>query len=225
MRKALIVFCTVCLGATSALIACSEAASDSLDAGSGKDSGNADTSQVGVDQITPDAKPAFDASACPNAIADAAALPVVVNEIRAKGKEFVEIFNPTNASIDLSGSKVSDVDTNGCPKSSEAIVFPANTSIPANGYIVVFSGQTDAGNAVQTACFDAGPATCYYANFGISNTTGETLFVLTSSDAIVTNGFYPPAAADSGQSWGRLPNGTGAFAVNSAPTPGSANQP
>jgi Lamin Tail Domain len=228
MRKSSIVIGLVSLSATCVFIACSEANSNSPDGGNVvADSGGNKDSSVGLDQASPDAtKPEFDASACGNAIADAASLPVVVNEIRAKGKEFVEIFNPTNASIDLSGTKVADaVGADGCPKTSEALVFPPNTSIPAGGYIAVFTGQTDASNAAQTACFDAGPATCYYANYKISNTTGETLFVLTASDAVVTNGYYPPAAADSGQSWARLPNGTGNFTVSNTPTPGAANQP
>jgi hypothetical protein len=225
MRKVMVAVCMFSLCAAGALVACSEASSGSPDAAAANDSGGVKDSSPGVDQSAPDAKPAFDANTCGSTFADAAALPLVVNEIRSKGKEFVELYNPTSAAIDLSGTKVADAtDPDGCPKVADALVFPANTSLPSGGYLVVFTGQTDAGNGVQTACFDAGVANCFYANYKISNTTGETLFVLTSADAVVTSGYYPPGAADSGQSWGRLPNGTGSFTVNT-PTPGAANQP
>jgi len=226
MRKIMVAVCMFSIGAAGALVACSEASSGSPDAGTGNDSGGAkDTGPIGNDQSSPDAKQDFDANACGATYADAAALPVVVNEIRSKGKEFVELYNPTSAAIDLSGTKVADAtDPDGCPKVVDALVFPANTKLPPGGYLVVFTGQTDAGNGVQTACFDAGVANCFYANYKISNTAGETLFVLTPADAVVTSGYYPPGAADSGQSWGRLPNGTGSFTVNT-PTPGAANLP
>ena len=119
MRKVMFAVCMFGVGAAGALVACSEASSSSPDAGgTGNDSGSVKDSSPGVDQSAPDAKPLFDANTCGTTFADAAALPLVVNEIRAKGKEFVELFNPTNAAIDLSGTKVADIVTlNGLPSS------------------------------------------------------------------------------------------------------------
>jgi len=203
-------------------LACSEAASDKPDSSTPADSGGNDVSQP-EDGSSPNdgATPQDGGGTCGYAV-DASALRVVVNEIRAKGTEFVELYNPTSNPIDVSGAKVADtISDSGCPKTSDAVVFPSGTSIPGGGYLVVFSGSGDAGGPF-TDCHDAGTSTCWQATWSISNSSGETLWVMTADDTIAASGTYPPNAVDSGLSWGRLPNGTGDFAAN-APTPGAAN--
>jgi hypothetical protein len=193
----------------------------------GPDGGGADASP---DTTTPNdsgtgsdtTPPPPDASGCGYA-EDASALAVVVNEIRAKGAEFVELYNPTSNAIDLSGVKVADtIADSGCPKISEALVFPNGTSLPSGQYVVVRTSSGDAGGPFAD-CIDAG-IPCWQATWGISNSQGESVFILTGGDVIATTGYYPPLAVDSGLSWGRLPNGTGSFAANT-PTPGGPNQP
>jgi hypothetical protein len=224
MRKPIIAVCTLSLAAAGAIFACSEAApplsaTDASAPPSG-DSGATD-SAIARDAIAP----SVDAGACGLANADAAALPLVVNEIRAKGKEFVELYNPTSTTVDLGGAKLVDVEPDGgCPKFSSAVIFPAGTKVTAGAYVVVFTGQADAGVGPSAACFDAGVSSCFYATYGLSNSAGDTVLLTTASDGVVALGTYPPSAVDAGESWGRLPNATGDFTKNT-PTPGASNKP
>lgn len=225
MRKTIVGFCTLSLGVGAALFACSEAATPAFgtDAGSSPavDSGGPADAGSKVD-ATPGPG---DSGACGFNLANPASLPLVVNELRAKGKEFVELYNPTSNVVDLSGAKLVDLATDGgCPKLDSAVVFPPGTKVPAGAYVVVFTGQADASVGPYTACFDAGVAKCFYATYGLSNSSGDSVVLMNSADAIVAGGDYPPAAVDAGESWGRLPNGTGSFQKNT-PTPGAANLP
>ena len=196
-------------------LACSEAATPKDGGGGGPDST--------VDGTTPqDSGPAdtgivVDASLCGHLVLDPKKSALVVNEMLAKGAEFVEIYNTGSNAIDLTGVSISDTDSDGgCPKTSEAITLPNGTSIGGGSYIVVYTGQAEAG-----ACDASG---CYNATYKISNGSGETIFVLSPSGDITTSGTYPPNAATAGKSWSRLPNGTGDFA-NGTPSPGAANMP
>ena len=236
MRKPIIAISTISLAAAVALFACSEAApplsttdasappsanSGGANSGGG-DSGGANSG--GANSGGANSGGGNSGDACELANGDAAALPLVVNEIRAKGKEFVELFNPTSTMVDIGGAKLVDVDPDGgCPKFSSALIFPAGTKVAAGGYVVVFTGQADAGVGPHTACFDAVVSSCFYATYGLSSSAGDTVFLTTASDGVVALGTYPPNAVEAGESWGRLPNATGDFTKNT-PTPGATNQ-
>jgi hypothetical protein len=145
---------------------------------------------------------------------------LVVNEIRAKGAEFVELYNPTSGPIDISGLALADTESDsGCPKTSEQLVFPGGTQIPSGGYVVVDTSAGDAGGPFQN-CHDAGYA-CFQATWGVSNSQGESVYVLQGT-TISATAYYPALAVDSGLSYGRIPNGTGNFTA-CTPTPGAAN--
>jgi hypothetical protein len=197
--------------------ACTEAVQNGDDAGPDVKQNDAASNDV---QQGSDVTPQPDASGCGFA-QDASALAIVVNEIRAKGAEFVELYNPTSTTLDLGGVQVADTVTDsGCPKTSEALTFPNGTQLAPGAYLVIDTSSGDAGGPF-TNCHDAG-ITCWQATWGISNSSGESVFVL-ANGVIATSGYYPPSAVDSGLSWGRIPNGTGSFTAN-VPTPGAANQ-
>lgn len=199
-------------------VACTEAVESNPDAGK-SDASVQDSSTNDVVSGN-DAAPNDAGTTC-GFVVDAGALALVVNEIRAKGTEFVELYNPTSGALDLSNVKVADtVSDSGCPKTSEALVFPNGTQLGSGQYLVIFTSSGDAGGPF-TDCHDAG-ATCWQATWSISNSSGESVFVLSSTDVIATSANYPANAVDSGLSWGRLPNATGAFAPN-LPTPGATN--
>jgi hypothetical protein len=63
---------------------------------------------------------------------------LVINEINASGTpwDFVELFNSTNAAIDISGYKIYDTGGLGA-----AFVIPAGTSIAAGGFYVMETGS------------------------------------------------------------------------------------
>ena len=83
-------------------------------------------------------------------------------------------------------------------------------------------GRADAGST--TDCADAGVASCFAATFSVSNSNGETVWLLDPSDAVQVHSAYPANGHASGRSYGRLPDGTGAF-VDTARSPGIPNSP
>ncbi len=69
---------------------------------------------------------------------------VIINEIfphPANGteNEFIELFNQSDSSVDLSGWKLDDIANDG----SEPYIIPVGTIITANGYLVFYKPQTN----------------------------------------------------------------------------------
>ncbi|MBD3227318.1 MAG: hypothetical protein GF329_03945 [Candidatus Lokiarchaeota archaeon] len=84
---------------------------------------------------------------------DTSALPtnIVINEIlfddtlSGDAGEFIELYNPTQASIDISNWNITDEESTG----NEAIYrFPGNCSIPSRGFIIIFK-DINPGNIIQ----------------------------------------------------------------------------
>lgn len=149
---------------------------------------------------------------------------LVVNEIRAAGDDWVELFNAGSAAFDLGGYALADLDTDaGAPRLSAAVRFPAGTMLVPGGYLFVLAGVADAGVGPQSQCLAGGPSPCFHASWSISASRGETVSVLDPMGRVVARGLYPADAVASGQTWGRLPNGAGELVAN-RPTPGAANQ-
>jgi hypothetical protein len=147
--------------------------------------------------------------------------PLVINEISADGTDYVELFNPGAAAVSGDGLKIADDDA-GAPKLSEAVDL-AGATVPPGGYLFILAGlDTAAMPGPQTTCAP-GPSPCYQAAFGISQTSGDVIYLLGAGDAVLASAPYPAAGATAPQTWSRLPDGTGAFAPGAA-TPGAANQ-
>lgn len=150
----------------------------------------------------------------------------VINEICARGgNEYVELYNPGATAKDLSGYGFCDSDPDGGgPYLSRALRFPSGASLASHGFLLIALGRADAGAGPTTNCLDAGATTCFEASFNISNSLGETAWVLDEQSAVHAYTFYPANGHDAGSSYGRLPDGTGAFQQTSR-TPGVANAP
>jgi len=151
----------------------------------------------------------------------------VINEISAKGADWIEIKNPGAGALDLGGHGLcDDVDPEAGAMCDLATIvrFPAGLMLPPGGYLLVVGNEpADAGAGPMVACLpDGGPATCFYATWKISASNGETVHLVDSSNAPVDEVHYPADAVPKGQTWGRLPDGTGSFGPNQ-PTPGAAN--
>lgn len=144
---------------------------------------------------------------------------LVLNEVSGVGDDYVELFNASPNVADLGGLKLADDDA-GSPKLTEAVVFPAGTTLPPGAYLFVVADLATAAPGPQTSC-DPGPSPCFQATFGISK-SGDVLYLLDASDGILESVAFPSAVSD-GQTWGRLPNGSGAF-VPTKPTPGTVNE-
>jgi hypothetical protein len=170
---------------------------------------------------TPDAAKPTDGAAQPDApIITASA--VLINEINPHG-EWVELVATGNKATDVSGFRVADSEKDGGgPKLSDAVTFPAGTVMAPMSYLLVQGGGLDGGGL---PCPDGGQSYCFNANFGVSNKSGETIYLLDKAGTVVGTADYPALAAPSGSTWGRLPNAdpAGAFEVTMK-TPGAPNQ-
>lgn len=149
---------------------------------------------------------------------------VVINEIDANA-DWVELYNKGGAAFDLGGMTLADSDGAGGPKLDEAIVFPSGTTIAAGASLFIL-GKQDAvvspgEQEPQTECAP-GTSPCFYAPWGLSDGDGDEVFLL-DADRLVSSSAYPAAAAADGETWCRVPDGTGELQV-CAPTPGAANE-
>lgn len=148
---------------------------------------------------------------------------VVFNEIGAVGSDFVELKNIGNASVDVSGYGVADSDDAGQPRLDQAMRFPDGAEIASGERLLIVAEQDPAdGVGPHTDCLSGAADTCYWAQWGISASKGEKVFLVGPDDAVVIEQEYPQDAAADGNSWGRLPDGTGDFEETLA-TPGKKN--
>ncbi|MCK6531350.1 MAG: lamin tail domain-containing protein [Polyangiaceae bacterium] len=146
--------------------------------------------------------------------------PLAINEISSTGDDWVELFNTGSAEADLGGMVLADYDSGtGCPKTTEALTFPAGTKLGAGMHLLVIADKPGAPNTPQTDCL--GAATCFHVGFGISGSSGDQVFLLKGSE-IRAQGEIPATAHGKGESWCRTPDGTGAF-VKCTATPGAKN--
>lgn len=127
---------------------------------------------------------------------------VVINEVMASNSttaedqdgefdDWIELFNRTGASIDLSGYHLSD-DIDELDKWE----FPAGTTIDANGYLIVWADKDTLQSGLHT-------------NFKLS-ASGETV-VLSDGGTEFQRVVYGVQTTDMG--YARVPNGTGAFEI------------
>ncbi|MBL7806839.1 MAG: CotH kinase family protein [Saprospiraceae bacterium] len=128
---------------------------------------------------------------------------VVINEIMASNtatasdeagefEDWIELYNLSNEAVDLSDYALSDNPTN-----LRKWVFPGGTTIPANGYLIIWADED--GNQ--------GPL---HASFKLS-ASGETISLVDPSSAYLDNVSFDQQTTDMG--YARLPNGTGPFVI------------
>jgi hypothetical protein len=129
---------------------------------------------------------------------------IVMNEIYSRGNvdepDWIEIYNNSDSQADISGYKIYDTggQTGGKPKKA----IPAGTVIPARGfYVIVVDDGSESG-------------------FGLSS-AGEEVWFENASGNVIDNIVFP--ALEPSQSFGRMPDGTGGWAILNKITKGSAN--
>lgn len=186
--------------------ACSGATDDpTYDRGVGRlDRGGTQPPDTG--HVTPDRgnQPTPDARAQPDrgkATDGATVLALVINEVAAAGDpdDWFELFNGTAADINLSGHSFTD-DING---KANLTTFKSGTVLKANGYLQVTLTDTWPG-------FKLGKD----EELGLFDATGQLI------DSVDWKEGDSPAK----KSYGRIPDGTGAFATLETPTPGAKNK-
>ena len=119
-----------------------------------------------------------------------------------ENSDWIEIYNNTNASINLEGYHLSDKVDNPLKWT-----FPS-ASIPAYGYILVFASEKESTNNQL------------HANFKLSQ-EGENILLSNSDGEIIDQLDSIPIRADI--SYGHKPNGIGDLKFFKSPTPGSSN--
>lgn len=123
---------------------------------------------------------------------------VVLNEISSGGSDdWIELTNIGDAPADLSGWTFSDDDP------THVYTFRAGTVLPVGAYLRV---ERDA-----ELGFD----------FGLG---GADQARIANSDGLVDMTSWSDGDAPEGQTWGRLPDGTGDFRTLYTPTPGASNE-
>lgn len=140
--------------------------------------------------------------------------PVYINEVCAKNTtfkaadgncyDFIELYNSSSSSVDLSGYGISDNSEN-----PYKFTFPQGSSINAGGHLLVFCDSGELQLQGQ-----------YTASFGIS-TDGENIVLSDRNGNAVDSVTFGSIAAD--QSYGRVTDGSAEYAFMNM-TPGSANR-
>ncbi len=127
-------------------------------------------------------------------------LELVINEVSAKGEDWIEIFNPTTEAIQITGFLVYDGGHADAP-----YIFPS-AQVPAMGFLVLH--------------FNTNDPVPYNTAFGLS-ADGESVTLAESNYAEISSVMFP--ALGDGQTYARIPDGSGAWQVVENPTPGAPN--
>lgn len=159
---------------------------------------------------------------------------IVMNEISSDGaakKEWVELFNPTCNSIDVSGWRIADKIANN---NGQDDTFPTVSSIPPNGFAVVVTNNTEVIGIPVSAI----TITLTSANIGSGlNDGGDEVYIKNGSNTVIDKMSYgdetavfpsPPPAPTASQSLARSPNGVDTdtaadWAIDSTPSIGVSN--
>jgi hypothetical protein len=210
---------SVLLSMCSLLVGCSEAADSNTSGGSESSMSVATSTAVTSVNTSSSSSGAGGAGGASSSGAGGAPSEVVINEVSGVGADWVELYNPSNEAVSLEGLRLAD-DAMGAPKLADAMPFPQGSQLAPGEYLFVLADLGSKALAgAQTECAP-GPSPCLHAKFGITK-TGDVLYLVDAKDAVVTEVAFPSTVM-SGDAWGRIPNGTGAFAVTK-PTPGAAN--
>ncbi len=127
---------------------------------------------------------------------------IVINELlplnqtdtvdeNGKNEDWIEFYNRTSSPLSMLGLYLTDDITN-----PTKFAFPANSFIPANGYLIVFADE------------DASSTSYIHCNFKLS-ANGETIILSNQSGAILDSITFGVPVAD--VAFGRCPNGAGPF--------------
>jgi hypothetical protein len=125
---------------------------------------------------------------------------------RGESDDWIELYNKSSRTVDLSGMYLSDKQDN-----PRKWAFPENTTIPPGGFLIVWADE------------DEGDAAELHANFRL-NGSGELLMLLDTDDRgnrVLDRIEYGRQVENI--SFSRTPDGTGNFALTSA-TPGRSNR-
>lgn len=120
-----------------------------------------------------------------------------------KYKDWVELYNTSSSSVDLSGYYITD--NKDKPRKWQ---IPSGQSIASKGYLLIYcDGEDVTGKAMHT-------------NFKLSSGS-DVLYLYSSTMYLMDSVSIKSVETD--YTWGRLVNGTGTWAALSKPTPAASN--
>ncbi len=132
-----------------------------------------------------------------------------MNEIYAAGvagnRDWIEVYNSTAASIDISGYKIYDTGGQGGTKPKK--LFPAGTVVPAKGFAVIVTDTNTSASILD--------------GFGLSGTSGETVWLENAAGTLIDSVAFPALGTDT--SYARKPDGSTTWAKSSPTTKGLTN--
>jgi hypothetical protein len=138
---------------------------------------------------------------------DVVILPMVMNEVFSRGVagnlDWVEIYNPSNVALDLTGYKIYDGGGNTGVKPK--MVFPAGSRAPARGFFVITVDDTST------------------AGFGLSS-GGDDIWFENASGAVIDNVKIPAMPIET-TSYCHIPDGAAAWQISNTVTKGASNKP
>ncbi|MCX6138090.1 MAG: lamin tail domain-containing protein [Ignavibacteriales bacterium] len=134
--------------------------------------------------------------------------PIKVNEIYSRGVagnlDWVEMYNTSAASVDISGYKI--YDAGGKTGTKPKKLFPTGTILPAKGFTVII---------VDTASF-----TGDLSGFGLGS-GGDSVWVENAAGTLIDSVFIPALGVDT--TYARIPDGSNALVKATPATKGSSN--
>lgn len=129
---------------------------------------------------------------------------IVMNEIFSRGVDpdldWIEIYNSTGSSVDISGYKI--YDSGGFNGTKPKKEFPSGSVIPANGFLVIVTDDTTE------------------SGFGLSS-GGEDVWLEDASNNVIDFVSFP--AMDLTQSYNRIPDGSDNWTLSNFITKGLPN--
>ncbi len=131
---------------------------------------------------------------------------IVINELMASNTvtvkdefnqydDWVELYNKGTQAVNIGGYYITDDAAN-----LTKWTFPANTTIPAGGYLIVWADEDSSQNSAGK----------YHANFKLSK-SGEYVALLNTTGHLLDNVTFGQQVDDRG--YARIPNGTGNFVI------------
>jgi hypothetical protein len=136
-------------------------------------------------------------------------LDIKMNEIYSRGVagnlDWIELYNPSNVAVNISGYKIYDIGGQGGTKPKKEI--PTGTMIPANGFYVVITDTN-----VSATVLDG---------FGLSS-AGEQVWLEKADGTMIDNIAF--LAMDVSQTYGRYPDGGSTWQLLGTITRGAANK-
>ncbi len=131
-----------------------------------------------------------------------------MNEVYSRGVagnlDWIEIYNPSTASMDISGYKI--YDNGGQAGTKPKKLFPAGTIIPASGFTVIITDTADFVGDLS--------------GFGISS-GGETVWLEDATGLLIDSVVIPALGVDT--SFARIPDGSDFFTKTTPLTKGTSN--